>query len=70
MRITYDKEVDALRIIFRDVTVTTRELGEGIELDIDEEGKPAGIEILDALKRFGDQNTFKKVIFEGIGFGL
>jgi uncharacterized protein YuzE len=67
MRITYDKEVDALRIIFRETTVTTKELGEGIAVDMDAEGRPAGIEILDAMHRFGDKDTLKKVVFEGIG---
>ena len=67
MRITYDKEVDALRIIFRDTTVTSKELVDGIVLDIDAEGRPAGIEVLDAVLRFGDKETFRRVIFEGIG---
>lgn len=30
MRISYDTEVDALTIAFRETTVTTRELAEGI----------------------------------------
>lgn len=30
MRITYDREVDALYFRFRDTTVTTKHLGEGI----------------------------------------
>ena len=67
MKITYDKKVDALRIIFRETTVTTKELGEGIALDLDEEGRLAGIEILDVMQRFGDEDTLSKVVFEGIG---
>ncbi len=67
MRITYDKEVDALRIVFRETTVTTKELGDGIAVDLDAEGRPAGIEILDAMLRFGDKDTLKKFVFEGIG---
>ena len=69
MHITYDPEVDALYIRFEDATVTTKELTEGIAVDLDAEGKLAGIEILDCLKRFGDKSTFKKVTLEEIGLG-
>ena len=67
MRITYDPEVDALYIRFKETTVITKQLAEGIACDYDSQGKIAGIEILDALKRFGDKTTLKKVILEEIG---
>ena len=67
MKISYDKEVDALSIIFRETTVTTKEIGEGIAIELDSEGRLAGIEILDAVRRFGDRDTLKQVVFEGIG---
>lgn len=70
MRITYDKEVDILRIIFRETTVTSKELGDGIAVDIDAEGRPAGIEVLDAMHRFGDKDTLKNFVFEGIGVAV
>ena len=70
MRIRYDPEVDAMSIIFRDTTVTTRPLAEGIAAEYDAQGRLAGIEILDALKRFGDRSTLRQVILEGIGPGL
>ncbi len=66
MRITYDAEVDALYIRFRDTTVTTQHLAEGIAADYDAEGRLAGIEILDAAKRLGDGSTFRQVILENI----
>ena len=69
MHITYDPEVDALYIRFEEATVTTKKLGDGIAADYDAEGKLAGIEILDCLKRFGDKATFKKVTLEEIGLG-
>ena len=53
MKISYDAEVDALSITFRDTTVTTKHLAEGIAADYDSEGRLAGLEILDAQKRFG-----------------
>lgn len=67
MRITYDPKVDALYIRFKETTVTTKHLAEGIAADYDAEDRLAGIEILDAAKRFGDNQTFKQVIMEEIG---
>lgn len=66
MRITYDPEVDALYIRFKETTVTTKHLAEGIVADYDEKGGLAGIEILDALKRFGEHDVFKTVILEDV----
>jgi YD repeat-containing protein len=64
MRITYDSEVDALYIRFIKATVTTEHVAEGIAVDYDADGRLAGIEILDAIKRFGSKDVFKKLIFE------
>ena len=66
MRITYDTEVDALYIRFIETTVTTKHVAEGIAVDYAYDGKIAGIEILDARKRFGDPEVFRKVILEDI----
>ncbi|MGA2605491.1 MAG: DUF2283 domain-containing protein [Verrucomicrobiia bacterium] len=66
MRISYDAEVDALSITFRDATVTTKHLAEGIAADYDSDGKLAGIEVLDATKRFGDKTTLQQVVLEGL----
>ncbi len=62
MRITYDSEVDALYIRFIDTTVTTQNITEGIAVDYDKNGKIAGIEVLDAIKRFCNRDVFKKVV--------
>ncbi|MGH7193920.1 MAG: DUF2283 domain-containing protein [Candidatus Saccharimonadales bacterium] len=67
MRISYDREVDALSISFRDSTVTTQDLAEGIAAEYDEHGQIVGLEILDASKRFGDPSTLQQVILEGVG---
>lgn len=66
MRITYDSEVDALCIRFIETTVTTSHVAEGIAVDYDADGKVAGIEILDAVKRFGSKDVFKKVTLEDL----
>lgn len=67
MRISYDPEVDALSISFRDTTVTTQELADGIAAEYDPQGQLVGLEILDAAKRFGDPSTLQQVILEGVG---
>ncbi len=67
MRIRYDSEVDALSISFRDTTVTTRELAEGISAEYDAQGQLVGLEILDAAKRLGDPSTMQQIILEGVG---
>lgn len=67
MKITYDAEVDALYIQFLETTVTTEHLAEGIAADYDAEGRLAGIEILDALKRFNDPKVLRQVILEDVG---
>ena len=67
MKISYDAEVDALSISFSDATVTTRDLGDGIAADYDPDGRLAGIEILDAVKRLGGQDTLRQVILESVG---
>ncbi|MBI3251746.1 MAG: DUF2283 domain-containing protein [Candidatus Omnitrophica bacterium] len=67
MRITYDSEVDALYIRFEEGTVTSKQVTEGVAVDFDKKGKIAGIEILDALKRFGDATTLRRVTLEEIG---
>jgi len=66
MRITYDSEVDALYIRFLETTVTTEHVAEGIAVDYDADGRIAGIEILDAIKRFGTKDVFRKIIFEDL----
>ncbi|ADI02478.1 MAG TPA: DUF2283 domain-containing protein [Syntrophothermus lipocalidus] len=70
MRITYDAEVDALYIRFIETTVTTEHVAEGIALDYAEDGRLAGIEVLDARRRFGSLDVFRKVILEDIAVSL
>jgi uncharacterized protein YuzE len=69
VRITYDHTVDALYIRFRETTVTTKHLAEGIAADYDADGRLAGIEILDAATRLGDPAVFKQVILQDVALG-
>ena len=67
MRIRYDAEVDALSVVFRDTTVTTRDLADGIVGEFDGEDRLVGLEILDAATRFGDPSVLNEVTLEGVG---
>ena len=52
MKIEYSKEVDALYVYFREVNVAkSKEVEEGVVIDVDEKGHIVGIEVLDASKR-------------------
>lgn len=68
MKIQYDSEVDALSITFIETTVTTQHLANDIAIDYDADGHIAGIEILDAVKNFGNKHIFNKIELEQIGF--
>jgi len=69
MTISYDSEVDALYIRFIEATATTKHVAEGIAVDYAEDGRRAGIEILDARKRFGDAEVFRRVVLEDVALG-
>ena len=69
MTVSYDSEVDALYIRFIETTVTTEHVAEGIAVDYAADGRMAGIEILGALKRFGDAEVFRRVVLEDVALG-
>ena len=69
MKITYDREVDVLYIRFKETTVTTEHLAEGIAADYDADGHLVGIEILDAMQRLGDPTIFRQIILEDVALG-
>lgn len=53
MDITYDPIADALNIVFKRGSVAhTKEVSNGVLLDIDKNGAPLYLEILNASKRF------------------
>lgn len=59
MKIEYDKEVDALYIRLQEKHVSrTLEIVEGLNLDLDENGKLIGLEVLDATKRYSLTDVF------------
>ncbi|MBI3600213.1 MAG: DUF2283 domain-containing protein [Nitrospinae bacterium] len=52
MKIEYSKDVDALYIRLREAKIAdSRDIEEGVTVDLDENGHIVGIEILDASER-------------------
>lgn len=52
MKITYDPEVDVLRIVFRDSVIEESDEDKpGVILDYDKEGNVVGLEVLNASER-------------------
>ncbi|MCC5660503.1 DUF2283 domain-containing protein [Nostoc sp. XA010] len=60
MKITYNPEVDILRIILSDVPIEdSDEEKPGVILDYDEDGNIIGLEILDASKRIDNPRSLE-----------
>lgn len=59
MKIEYDREVDAVYIYLQQKHVAkTVELSDVVRVDLDEEGKLIGIEVLDATQRYSLADIF------------
>jgi len=57
MKIEFDPIADAIYIRFKDADVfDTKEVSQGIFIDVDEHDEPIGIEIINASKRFAMQD--------------
>jgi uncharacterized protein YuzE len=55
MRMTWDKQADALYIRFDEAKIVdSEEVSDGIILDFDERGRVVGLEMLDVRERFPD----------------
>ncbi len=52
MKVTYDPEVDVLRILFRDAPIEESDEDKpGVILDYDKDGNVVGLEVLNASQR-------------------
>lgn len=68
MRVRYDPEADALYIRFREGSIEeTEEVSSGVLLDLDPDGNPMGLEILDASKKLGKMPLTVELEIPGIG---
>lgn len=72
MKIEYDREVDALYIRIQEKYVArTREIADGVNIDLDEEGRLIGLEVLDATEKYSLSDIFnlstENLILEKVG---
>ena len=65
MKITYDKNIDAAYIYFKEISPgevkKTISLNESVNVDLDKKGRTLGIEILEASKNL-PSNTLKSAV--------
>ncbi len=63
MKVTYDAEVDVLRIVFSGAPIEeSDEEKPGVILDYDRDGNVVGIEILDASKRMENPRSLEYAV--------
>jgi len=63
MKITYDPEVDVMRIIFSNAVIEeSDEEKPGVILDFDKDGNVVGMEILDASRRMENPRTVEYAV--------
>ena len=63
MKVTYDQEVDILRIILNDTDIDESDEDKpGIIIDYDDRGNIVGMEILDASTRMTDPRSLEYVV--------
>ncbi|MBI4765873.1 MAG: DUF2283 domain-containing protein [Deltaproteobacteria bacterium] len=63
MKVTYDPEVDVLRILFSSATIEESDEDKpGIILDYDKDGNIVGMEILDASKRIENPRSVEYAV--------
>ena len=63
MKITYDPEVDVLRILFSNAAIEESDEDKpGVILDYDKDGNVVGMEILDASKRIDNPRAVEYAV--------
>jgi uncharacterized protein YuzE len=63
MKVTYDRQVDVIRILFSDSAIEESDEDKpGVILDYDSLGNVVGMEILDASKRVADPRSCEYAI--------
>lgn len=63
MKVTYDSEVDVLRILFSDAPIEeSDEEKPGMILDYDAQGNIVGMEVLDASKRIQNPSAMEYAV--------
>jgi uncharacterized protein YuzE len=63
MKVTYDPEVDVLRIVFNNAPVEESDEDKpGVILDYDKDGNIVGLEVLDAPKRIENPRSVEYAV--------
>ena len=63
MKVTYDPEVDVLRILLRDAPIEESDEDKpGVILDYDKDGNVVGLEILEASKRITNPRSVEYAV--------
>ena len=63
MKVTYDQEVDILRIVLNDAAIEESDEDKpGVIIDYDDHGNVIGLEILDASSRIANPRTLKYAV--------
>ena len=63
MKVTYDPEVDVLRIVLSDAAIEeSDEQKPGVILDYDKDGNVVGLEILEASKRIANPRSVEYAV--------
>ena len=67
MKVIYDREVDILRILFRDTPIEeSDEQKPGLILDYDKDGNVVGLEMLHASKKIQEPDSIQFALSTGI----
>ena len=63
MKVTYDQEVDILRIVLNDAEIEESDEDKpGVIIDYDDDGNVIGLEILDASSRIANPRTLEYAV--------
>jgi uncharacterized protein YuzE len=66
MLVKYDKEVDALRIQFKSISVRNQQIDDDVIIDLDKDNSICGIEVLNASKKLFDNQSQPEMIVENL----
>jgi uncharacterized protein YuzE len=67
MKIIYNPDEDTMRIVFSETVGIHKDLGDGIAIDYDEDGRLASIDIRHPMSTAAGKDVFRQIVVEGIG---
>lgn len=66
MKLRYEPDRDTLKLVFGDHRAAAHDLGEGLSVVLDEEGRLVEVVIENITARAADDDIFRQVLIEGI----